>query len=574
MNSREAIRAASEAGTLLKVIAATPYDEFDTVADLLAALHNSGEIDLLTACDKPGLDAIPTHPFFNIQRVFCRALPKLQCSTKCATAACERMFQRAGTNMAASVVFDALVKWFEQSPERVAEGLEQIDQDAATSPAVVNSVLMGGVPQDAPKSTRDALDLSNRASPTVRLPALAALARTVPDDDESLLARVFHRLTAVVAEPLSEQDTAAAVDSALHLYRRMGPRVCDAVEAVVKKAVRTPGPTLRRALVDSLAAGADAYSDAVIEECFSALRHTRANETDTLRILDSTLYSWDLDGDRDRMLQLLVSLLTQREGTFDFTSLDSLQHKLRDGCGEILGWYAVSLLLTGRHAVCNVVFGLLPHAGGREGLDVDLRPFSLSPRRVLFLARKILGYCLVKKECAAALLLSCLRIVPEQNRMELEDLVFEHFLINYPSAIDWFRNATSRSDVAKESVGRLATRLDAYLTDLERSGPCIAFAPTETERRLQHYKVGDLFRSAHKQAQQGSALLQLISKANLLYGTEAVVYVQPDRASEPVRHEITMSTFKHEVEFPRLEKLDPVGLQRDLGKFCSERPPE
>ena len=484
------------------------------------------------------------------------------------------MFDRAAADMAAGLVFNALVQWFQQSPERVDDGLDLIDQDAETSEAVVRSVLLGGAPQDASKSTNDALDLSNRTSPTIRLPALWALARTLPDDDEDLLVRIFHRLTAVVTDPLSERDVAAAVDSALHLYFRMGTRVRDSVESVVTNACRTPSPALRQVLAYGLAAGGTGYSDSVIDQCFSALRHTQAEETETLRTLDSVLYGWDLDGDRERILQLLVNLLTQGDGTFDFGSLDSLQHKLREAEGEVLGWYVVSLLLTGRHAVCDVVFGLFPHTGEPAGLDIDLRPFSLSSGRILFLARKILGYCLLKKGSAAALLLSCLRVVPARDRKELEDLVVEHFLMNYPSAIDWLTTANSRGDTAKGSVDRLSTRLRTYVADLERSGTCLAFAPTETERRLQHYRIGDLFRSAHREAQQGSALLQIIPKANLLYGTGSIVYLHPDPASKPVRQEMTMSTIKHEFEFPRLQELDPVGLQRDIRTFRAERPPE
>lgn len=573
MCTRDAIRTADDAGTLLETVAATPYDQFDSIAELLSALHNEGEIDLLIACDKPGLDALPTHSFFRLQQVFCRTLPRLHSSTKCATAACERMVDRAGADMAAGLVFDALVQWFQQGPERVAEGLKLIDQDAQTSAGVVRSVLLGGAPQDAAKSTNDALDLSNRTSPTVRLPALWALARTLPDDDEDLLVRVFHRLTTVVTDPFSERDPAMAVDSALHLYHRMGTRVRDPVESVVTNACRIPSSALRQALAYGLAAGGTGYSDTVIDECFSALRHTQADEAETLRTLDSILYGCDLDGDRERILQLLVNLLTQEDGTFDFGSLDSLQHKLREADGEILGWYVVSLLLTGRHAVCDIVFGLLPYTEERSGLDIDLRAFSLSPRRLLFLARKILGYCLLQKRSAAALLLSCLRVVSAQDRQELEDLVLEHFLMNYPSAIDWLTTVTSRGDAAKGSVDRLATRLRTYIADLERSGTCLAFAPTETERRLQHYRIGDLFRSAHKQAQQDSALLQLIPKINLLYGTGSVVYAHPDAASKPVRKEMAMSTFKHEVEFPRLEQLDPLGLQRDIQRFRLEPDP-
>ena len=146
--------------------------------------------------------------------------------------------------------------------------------------------------------------------------------------------------------------------------------------------------------------------------------------------------------------------------------------------------------------------------------------------------------------------------------------------MNYPSAIDWLKAATPRGDPAKGSVDELATRLGTYMTNLERAGTCLAFAPTETQRLLQRYKFDAFFRSVHKEAQQGSALLQIIPKAHLLYGTGSVVYAQLEPEGKPVRREMALSTFKHEIEFPRLEQLDPLGLQRDTWRFRAETDPE
>lgn len=573
MSSREVIRASRDGGTLLETVAATPYDQLDEMVEALSALHNEGKIDLLIACGKPGLATLSTRSFFGLQRVFCRTLPRLQCTTKDAVDACERMFERAGSDGAASFVFDALVKWLEQKPERAVAGLELVEENPDMSANVVRSVLLGGVRHDPAKSTDDALDLSNREQPNVRLPALWALARVLPDDNEGLLVRTLRRLTDVAADDLSDRDTAAAVDSALHLYSRMGKGIREPVESIVTNACRAPGPVLRQALAHGLAVGGTVYSDTMIDQCLSALGRTQGGEAGTLQTLDGVLYGWDLDRDRKRILRLLVDLSTQEDGTFDLGSLDSFQHKLREADGELLGWYAVSLLLTGRHSVCDAVLGLLPHTGQRDGLDIDLRPFALSPRRVLFLAKKILGYCFLKKECAAALLLSCLRVVAAANRRELEDLVLEHFLMNYPSAIDWLRAATPRGHPAKGSVDSLARRLGTYLTNLERAGTCLAFAPTETQRLLQRYKFDAFFRSVHKEAQQGSALLQIIPKAHLLYGTGSVFYAQLEPESKPVRREMAFSTFKQQIEFPRLEQLDPLGLQRDTWRFRAETDP-
>ena len=233
----------------------------------------------------------------------------------------------------------------------------------------------------------------------------------------------------------------------------------------------------------------------------------------------------------------------------------------------------MSLLLTGDHALCTAAASSAPYQRTLEGLDVDLAPFTLTPPWILYLARKILGYCILNKESAAALLLSCLRAVPEGNRAELEALVFHHFLVNYLTAIEWFESVISDGDPAKESIGRLSSRLRAYVAELERYGTCVAFRPSEHDRQLQGYRQTDFWRDIHKQAEQGSLLSALAHKATILYGMSSIFYVHTDAESEPHRQEISMGAIEHSFEFPRLQAIDPVGLQYNMTLFRSERPP-
>ena len=311
----------------------------------------------------------------------------------------------------------------------------------------------------------------------------------------------------------------------------------------------------------------------MIDATFEALQHTDKHDVHTSKTIDWILYQWDLDADRQRVLEFLVNLFTQGDDALDLETLSDFRHQLHDQPGDVLGWYIVSLLLTGDHALCTAAECLLPYKKIRDALDIDLGPFSLTPSRILYLARKILGYCLLNKESAAALLLSCLRAVPERNRTELEALVLNHFLMNYLTVIDWFESAISDDDRAKQSVDRLSSQLRVYVAELEQHGICPAFRPSERERQLQGYRQADFQRDVHKKAEQGSLLSALAHKATLLYGTSGIIYVHRDAASEPVRQEISMGTFGHFLEFPRLEAIDPVGLQYNIRLFRSEEPP-
>ena len=306
---------------------------------------------------------------------------------------------------------------------------------------------------------------------------------------------------------------------------------------------------------------------------FEALRLADKQDADTIREIDLLLYQSDLDADRKRVLEFLKALLAHGDDSIEIDQLRNFRHNLKSASGELLGWYVVSLLLTGDHKLCNAAFNLLPYQETRDGLDIDLAPFSLGPSWIPYLARKVLGYCLATRESAAALLLSCLRSVSENERAELEGLIMDHFLLNYLTVIEWFESAISQNDPAKESVDRLSVSLKRYLNDLSHSGICDAFAPSERERQLQRNRDEDLWRDIHKKAQEHSILSTIAHTETVLYGSGSIAYVYDKDNNGPRREEIPFITHEHSAEYPRLYALDPVGLNYASSRFRSEPPP-
>ena len=573
MNTRQDILEANDAGNVLETIVATPYEQVESVARTLSDLHNLGEIDFLAYFETPPLAAIPERSIPSLQRFFCQTLPNIDCSAEAAETACRNMFDRAGSNEAAGLVYGSLSEWFRQSPARADEGLALIHRDPDTHRRIVRPVLLAGAIHDAGKYVEEAFNLMNDPRSPVRLDALWTLGQIVPAESERLLARTIQRFNEIIGAPNSDQDTAAIVEAAAGLLHRTAGRSVNAVEPLFEKVSSNQTPLTRHALATALLRHRRLYSEAMIDATLAALQHTDRRDIHTSKTIDCILYQSDLDADRTRVLDFLVNLFTQGDDALDLETLSDFRHQLRDQPGDVLGWYIVSLLLTGDHALCTAAERLLPYKETPDGLDIDLSPFSLTPSWILYLARKILGYCLLNKESAAALLLSCLRAVPERNRTELEALVLNHFFMNYLTAIGWLESAISDDDHAKQSVNRLSSQLRVYVAELEQYGICPAFRPSERERQLQGHRQADFQRDVHKQAEQGSLLSALAHKATVLYGTSGIIYVHRDAASEPVRQEISMGTFGHFLEFPRFEAIDPVGLQYNIRLFRSEEPP-
>ena len=573
MTTRDAILAANDAGTLLESIAATPFEEAESVANVLASLHNSGEIDFLAACHSKQLDAISDYSFLDLQRVFCDALPRVCCSAASAAEACKEIFDKTSNDYTAGLVYDALRKWFQQSAQRAEEGLSLIRQNAVLHTRIVRPVLLGGATHDPNKFADEALKLSNHPRSHIRSDAIWALGRLAPEHVDQLLQRVIDRLGKAIEAPISDGDSAAAIEAALHLLHESDGNTADDVERLLIKACEDSTPATRQALAIGLQTRRSRYTDEMIDATLEAIQYTSKREHHTIQAIDNMLYRWDLDGDRQRVLGLLAELLSHADDAIELSDLRDFRYRLGNGPGKVLGWYVVSLLLTGSRRLCIAADQLLPYQETRDNLDVDLMPFALSPSWILFLARKIIGFCLFKKESAAALLLSCLRVVPDQERPELEELVMNHFLLNYVSAIEWFESAVSPNDSAKDSVDRLSISLKLYIAELSRLGICPAFRPNERENHLQMYRQIEFERDVRKKSEEGSIFSIVGRNVALLYGTAAIVYVDKNDGLGLRRQEISMSIIEHKAEFPRLHSIDPVGLNYYKHCFQSEPPP-
>ena len=573
MTTRDEILAANAEGTLVDFIAAEHYAQGEALADLLSEMHNSGEIDILATCSSGQLDAISGHPFFVFQRVFCLTLPRIRCRAEAAMTASTQVFEKAGADLCAGLAYEALRKWFQQSSERTEEGLAVIHCDMDNQTGTVRALLLAGAGQDAEVFTDEALHLSEQTQPQIRSDALWALGRVAPKDDDGLQRRALRRLREAVDAPTCSRDAAVAVESALHLLHKTDGRILDAVKPLLERACSSPTPLLRQTLARSLQDYRSAYDERMINTTLSTLETADREDVHTARSIDLLLCEWDIDGDRERVLGFLSNLLGGKDEAIGLDELDNFRERVRNERGEVLGWYAVSFLLTGDDRLCEVAEQVLPYNETRDGLDVDLGPFALTAPWFGFLTRRILGYCLFKKESAAALLLSCLRAAPEPDSAEIEDLIFDHYFMNYLTAIEWFKNAISKDDPARQSVRRLSLKVKSYVDSLSELGTCPAFRPTERERQLQGYRQADFWRTVQKQAEETSVFSLVMHKATILYGTASIAYVYTDSDADPHRQEISMASHEHVAEFPRLDAVDPVGLRYTIHCFRSEPPP-
>ena len=573
MSIRDTLLAAYSAGNLLDAVAALASQDHKSIRDEVSSLHNAGEIDFVGGCLSDELDRLSQDSYFPLQRVFCDSLPKIECPVMDAATASIRLFEKGGTDGTVGLVFRALCKWFEQTLSRAEEGLTLLRFDNDRWSSLVRPVLLAGAAHDAGRFTVEALALSRQTHSTIPLDALSVLGAIVPGDDDVLLQQVINRFNEVIDATDSDHDAASTVRSALHLLERIGDSVATDVERLLVRVCKKPTPSVCRVIADDLYMRRKFFTDEMIDASLQALQNTNKEDVVAIKSIDLMLYQWNVDRDRERVLRFLQNLLSNRDDPVDIDQLRNFRHRLTNGSGELLGWYVVSLLLTGDHRLSIVADKLLPYPETRDGLDIDLAPFELGPRWIPFLARKILGYCLLKRESASALLLSCLRCVAIEERPALEELVVDQFLMNYLQAMEWFEAALSSNDPAEESVERLSASINQYVDDLTAMGVCPAFAPSDRQRQLQRYRQADFWRKVQDISEEGSLLSLVGRKATVLYGSGSIVYVYDKDGKGPHRKEMQFVEHKYTAEIPRLDAIDPVSLRYVTHRFQTEPPP-
>ena len=571
MSYRDDILAANASGDLLSAVANWSGGDYDGLSTAIAELHNLGQINFLAACGSDALAPLSDRAYFRVQDVFCKTLPQLDCTARKAFAACQNLYEKAAGNMA-TLVYDALREWLEQDPQRADDGLELVGTRNSYT-GLTSSVLLGGASHDMRKFARQALALSRRPQEDIRGGSLRALGGMSFAGAADLLPEVTRRLNEAIDSPKFDGEKAIAVQTALRLHIALGELIVDRVESLLSKACVNPDSDTLHEIAYGVFSNPKGYTRSMLNMSFGALRTVGKSNTRTIQTIDTVLYRWNLDGDRDRVLGLLKGLLGREENAVEIEQLESFQHRLKEFSGSVIGWYVISLLQTGNHRLCETASRLMPFKGVPEGFDIDLAPFSLDSPWVFFLARKILGYCQINPASTSALLRSCLRSVSHKNRSALEDLVFEFFLVNFPGAIRHLQSNLSEAGLARVSVNRLARRIRAYLKSLEKAGQCEAFRPSERERSLQYQLEMDRWEFVQREAQRRSLAAQIFPIVKLLDGASAIVYTHPGDGKKPVRQEIPLITHTLSVELPRLESIDPEGWYSAIDWFRSEPPP-
>jgi hypothetical protein len=265
-------------------------------------------------------------------------------------------------------------------------------------------------------------------------------------------------------------------------------------------------------------------------------------------------------------IEFLTQILGREEGGAELEELQAVKHSLVSGDrGELLK-LIVRWLLTGNLHLCESASKLLRGEEREQPFTGDLRELNLSDSDHRFLAHKAIGFFFVNPVIAASILVASVRSASEDVAKQIAGLLYDPLLVNYGGeARDYLRTIKS-GDPAHKWVRMALRAADKYVKDLKSAGLIKELQPSAYQRNAQGRRTWDMMNQIREQADKQSIFFSLMHRSTLLYGRKSLTFVSgPDNTRRPVA--MDLHSFSHSIEMPRMDVIDPLGLDYLLRVF-------
>ncbi|NJS13623.1 MAG: hypothetical protein HC788_02165 [Sphingopyxis sp.] len=539
---------------------------------LAVDLHNNGTLDLLSALVPEALEEAKGFHFFTLQQFYCSAIPRLDVEPKPLMSAVSALVTAGGNDGMATAPNAAYRDWCAVKAERPVAALALIEAGDPEAKDYLSLSLEAGAKLDL-RAYMERSIAYVRDMPEFRFGALTALSRfeSVPAID---LARAA--LTQIAELARTETDDLVRTHilaATVGLYAQSPTMLHKKALGLMSKSVELRGEHVLHHAAAVLFSHRQHLSDEMIEVLLSALEEVKPSNLGTINSLDVGLSQLVKSGQGQRVSEFLEGIFQAHPDALSFKQFDSVGYALMSSERVLAEDMAVRWLMCGNQDLASAISSLLQGSTQNPTLfEVDIAPYSLSDNEALFLARKAVGWFFFHPITAASLIICILRSVKGAMAETIGDLLFEPLLLNYSGELREHLSARIKGpkDRAKPHIRRAVAKLDAYLDDLRAIGFVEELEPSESERLIERKQQSEQIRQIQKLAEQSSVLLPLISKSIVLHGNGSIGY-RRGADGKLQRHAMKMGGFSTSWEAPRLQAIDPFGVEMQLRQFRSER---
>jgi hypothetical protein len=573
---REKISVAASNKDRLRIIYAELMNDDSTsesLADELACLHNESIIDVIAVFRTLNRRPEDKVLFFPARNLFEMVLPKINSEMAQVIDCIHHLITEAGQDMSALEIIKPFTQYCALSLSRSKEGLDLIIGLDPKYMVFLPPILAAGSRIDINWAFQETKNLINSENIEFRRRAVFSLGRLSYPASSPLIKDALVTLETLVDRETDDILLAHAMDSICSLYdcaNILESRICQLVDTVLLK-----GNDFSLHQASQLFwIKAKELPNSLIEIFLNHLRNVKITNRGTLDNIDYGLTHLFSKGEYDKVLSFLEYLLVENQDNLQLDIFDSFSNELLQNKDDILSRVVTRWFLRGDRALCNGVANILRHD---RKILLSVEPSELytsQPDQFLFLARKTIGYLFMNPISATSMLVTLLKVAADaETRQHLSDLLYDPLLMNYSEEVFTFlkqQMETISEQSVRDSIENAILAFEHYLADLKSVDDISELHPTQENREIFSRRFSRQVSEAMKNAEKESVLLSIMPKSVLLYGRKSIDYVYASDG-EARRMEVPLKSFGTEFNLPRLENLDPFGLDYMLRIFKAEQ---
>ena len=576
MSDREALVRGYQAGCLLEVIqsaiSADDRERTKLVSDLVT-LHNESVIDLLEAFGALTREADDGPEFFMLRHIFEEALPDLEAPVPKLIRTVVHLYQEAGSDLAAGTILSAIEGFYSKSADRPRAALAEIEANAQILVDLLVTTLISGSAGDPSFFVDETIRLCGDTNVEIRKRALYSLGRLRGGLDHASNEAIARTLEHVVAAEDDEGILASALSSAFELSRQPAADQSRFVP-IIEGALAKGGDTALHAAAQIFGFQTSKLSPELLEIFLDRLADVKPANLGTLESVDYGIAHLLQSDSVEAGLGFLEKLLRTNPENLDFSIFNDAVRTIRHS-PALRNKVVTRWLLQGDPILCRGLEKIIDsRMGDSPELEADAAELAGGePARLLFAARKVIGYLFLKSVSASSFVLSLARHAPNDSiRSELGDLLLNPLLLNFSGALSEYLNGRAETEPAevRTVIRRALEHLQSYLEDLKSVGDIPALHPSLEHRDAYHRHISKEMARSFEKAKAESVLLQLLPQSVLLYGRKAIHHAFGPEG-EVSRMETQMGSLGTNFEQARMTIVDPLWLDFMLSVFRHER---
>jgi hypothetical protein len=572
---RDTLVDAFKAGNFLETVHAclqADRGEGDRLSLELAALHNEGLIDVVAGFEN--LKNQSSGPnFFLTRRIFEKALPHLNASVLAVMRCVLRLYRDAGQDMAAGTIIEGFVGFSTKVASRPRDALKEIEADPDSFADLLTPAIAAGSRIDNPQYLAEAIRLSEDKNIELRRHAVYSIGRLNWPEGASIPDLPFATLERSTNAETDDRILAGVVKSAFALWQRDRASEDRSVTLIASALIKGSEQALHAAS-EVFGFHTSELPTSLVNSLLPHLMRVKPGNKGTLHNIDFGIARLLKKSDPEQAIRFLEDLLLAHSDKLTLEAFGSVVAEIHSN-KTLLNKVLTRWFLRGDPVLCEGIHSIVAaHHGGNPQLEIDsdeLKPADLL--HAVFVARKAIGYLFFQPVSAASVLISLMRHASNEEILkELSQLLFNPLLLNFTGSVRKYvaSQAALESGQLKEWIGKSLKAIDDYLDTLRSVGTLPALHPDEAQREAYYRHFSRIMTESFKAAEARSTFLSIISKSILLYGRKSIDYVYATNGQSR-RMETNLASHGTEIEYPRLEQIDPYGLDYTLRVFRMER---